>query len=265
MILGIAVSKGDVTIGYSRDGEVSISASARDAAGKSWPIEFFESRFNIEQEENHITIRNSPNANYPDPTAVSISYKVGVPFRTEVSSTISGTGRQIIVGITGPARVVTSIGDIEASHVRFGLLRARTGKGNISCTRVAQVEAETGSGNITLLEDGPSTATVEKGLGRLEVSGARGRFEGSTDKGEIHIKAVLYDDWQLKSRSGNIRIELPPGVKFEADVATNSGELSVERADMEKPNAAARQCHQNVNGGGKRIQARSDAGNISIE
>jgi DUF4097 and DUF4098 domain-containing protein YvlB len=169
------------------------------------------------------------------------------------------------MGITGPAEVVTGIGDINASYVRFSLVRAETGRGNISCTRVAQVEAETGFGNITLLEDGPSKATVKKGPGRIEVGGARGGFEGSTDSGELHIRAVLWDDWQLKSVSGNIRIELPPRAKFEADVSTTSGELCVERSDMDKSDPAAHRSHQKVNGGGKRIQARSDAGRISIE
>ena len=98
-----------------------------------------------------------------------------------------------------------------------------------------------------------------------DVGGARGGFQGSTDKGELHIKAVLWEDWQLSSISGNIRIELPPGAKSEADITTNSGEVSIGRGDMQKPDPADRRYHQIVNGGGKRIQARSDGGSVSID
>ena len=264
VILDIAVSKGNVTIAYSRDGQVSICALAQDASGKDVSTEYFGSTLTIEQANNHIAIQKLPDSAYLD-LEPNVSYKIDVPFRTEVRSAISGAGNQTVIGITGPAKIVTGLGDINVSYVRFGLVHAETAKGRISCTRVSQVEAETGSGNITLMEDGPSRATVKKGFGRIEVGGARGSVIGSTDRGDLHIKAVLWDDWQLNSTSGNIRIELPPGAGFEADVATNAGEVSVARANIDKPDGASRRWRQKVNGGGKRIQARSDAGNIFIE
>jgi DUF4097 and DUF4098 domain-containing protein YvlB len=196
---------------------------------------------------------------------LSIQYKIDVPTRTEVSSTIVGAGNQTLIGIMGPARVVTGSGDITISYIGSGLVRARTEQGKISCVRVAELEAETGSGNITLLEDGPSKAMVKKGSGTIDVGGAKGRFTGSTDRGDLHIKAVPWDDWLLSSTSGNIRIELPPKARFELDAATKAGEISLERVDMDKPDTVASQYHRTVNGGGKRIQVRSDSGNIFIE
>ncbi len=262
--LDIRVSKGDVTVSYNRDGQVSIYAFALDARGKSVSKEFFESTLNIEQTNNRIAIRDNPHDISPD-AALKISYKIDVPFRTEVRSVILGAGNQTVLGITGPATLITGIGDIEASYVRSGLVKAETGKGKISCTRVAQVEAETGSGSITLMEDGPSKATVKKGMGRIDVGGARGGFQGSTDRGELHIKAVPWDDWQLNSISGNIRVELPPGAGFEVDIATTSGEIAIGRGDMERSDAVDHRYHQKVNGGGKLIQVRSDTGSVSID
>src|SRR5215831_16014432 len=168
--------------------------------------EYFGSTLTIEQAKNHIAIQKLPDSAYLD-LEPNVSYKIDVPFRTEVRSAISGAGNQTVIGITGPAKIVTGLGDINVSYVRFGLVHAETAKGRISCTRVSQVEAETGSGNITLMEDGHSKASVKAGFGRIEVGGARGGFEGSTDQGDLHIKAVPWDDWQLKSVSGNIRIE----------------------------------------------------------
>jgi hypothetical protein len=264
LTLDIAVLKGNITISYNRDGQVTIYASARDADGRNVPAAFFESALAIAQTGNRITIRSSPIPDSPG-RVLSIQYKIDVPTRTEVSSAIVGAGNQTVIGIVGPARVVTGSGDITISYIGSGLVRARTEQGNISCVRVAELEAETGSGNITLLEDGPSKATVKKGSGTIDVGGAKGRFTGSTDRGDLHIKAVPWDDWLLSSTAGNIRIELPPKARFELDAATKAGEISLERVDMDKPDTVASQYHRTVNGGGKRIQVRSDSGNIFIE
>jgi DUF4097 and DUF4098 domain-containing protein YvlB len=146
---------------------------------------------------------------------------------------------------------VTGKGDIKASYISKGLqaevdhgnldlqvigehVEAKTGSGNISCARLAQgVSAETGDGDITLMVVGPSTATVEKGTGRIDVGGARSSFVGSTDGGDLCIKAIPHGDWQLNSVSGNIRVELPAAAKFELDASTDSGNVLVDRDDTQ--------------------------------
>ncbi len=263
VVLDIAVAKGDVTIGYSRDGEVSISASAKDVAGQYVSAEHLKTGLVIEQYENHILIRESLAT--AAELKFNISYRIDVPFQTQVNSFVAGHGNQKLIGIAGPAKLSSGIGDIEATLVRFAWIEAITGKGNISCSRSAQVVAETGAGNITLMEDGPSKAAVKKGIGRIEVGGVRGRFEGATDLGELHIKAILNDDWSLTSAAGNIRIEVPPKAKFRLDASTLAGRIYVEHSAMEKPPEDARQLRQEVNGGGKSIQARSNNGNIFIQ
>ena len=264
VIVDIAVMRGDITVGYSRDGQVSIYAFAQDSNGRSFLMETLQSRLAIEQVNNRITIRDSRQPADLE-AGLRISYRIDVPSRTEVKSSISVAGNQTVVGVSGPVTVVTSVGDIDVSYVDTEVVKAETGRGNISCSRAARVEAATGSGNITLMENGPSKAIVKKGVGRIEVGGARGSFEGSTDKGEVHLRAVLWDDWRLTSASGNLRVELPKGAKFEVDLATGAGEISLARTDMKKLDAEARQYRQKVNGGGKVIYARSQTGSISIE
>jgi len=283
--LSVSLSRGNVEIGYARDDEVAIYASGQDASGKYLPQDFFEKSLVIDQKDNHVSIRDSPGPDSllidqkdnhvsrrdsPGPDSLlsalyTINYRIEVPYRTEVESTVSGIGNQILTGVYGPARLVSGAGDISAQYVRFALLEAKTGKGNISCTRCFGVNAETGEGNITLMENGSSKATVKTGRGRIEVAGARGTFDGSTDAGMLHIKAVPSDDWQLRSNSGTIRVELPPEAKFEIDAHSDSGEVAVEREDMQKPDTDAHQLHQQVNGGGKHITAGSIKGSISIE
>jgi len=182
----------------------------------------------------------------------------------------------------GPVKTQTKKGDIKVSYISKGALaeadsgdldlevigarvEARTGAGAISCIRALQgVDAETGDGDIVLMVVGPSRATVKKGTGRIEVGAARGGLIGSTAGGDLRVKATPHDDWRLSSVSGSIRVELPLAARFEVDATTNSGEVLINRDDIERPNASVRNFRQKVNGGGKRIEAQTESGKIVI-
>jgi len=259
LVLDIALSRCDLNIRYSREGEIRISGFAKNPADKS-AEQFFKAGLVITQDKLHVTIKNAPNA--PD---AAVQIELDVPYRTELNSVVTGAGNQKLIGIAGPAKLQSGEGDIDVTFVRLGLVRARTGKGKISCTRVIQLDVETGEGNISLMEVGLSKAVVKKGPGRIEVGGARDTLEATTDSGALHIKAVPLANWQLKSSSGNIRIELPPKLNFEIAASTPSGNISIEHEGMQQPEGNVHEFHQAVNGGGKHIQAQSVSGNITIE
>jgi Putative adhesin len=266
--LSVSLSGGNVTIAYSREGKIKVTAYAKDAQGRSVPKEYFKNHLYIEQQGNNVKISDSVDKSITDlPIGVfySITYRIDVPFRTELVSTLSGLGDQKLLGIMGPAKLVSTVGNVDVQQMRVAPVQVKTGKGNISCTRDLKVDAETGEGNITLVEDGPSKAVVKRGTGKIEVAGARGGFEGSTDRGSLHIKAVLFDNWQLNSASGTIRIELPPKAAFELDAKTGGGAISINRDDLQNSDPDVRELHQEVNGGGKRIVARSEKGSIFVE
>ena len=111
---------------------------------------------------------------------------------------------------------------------------------------------------------GPSTAVVKKGTGRINVGGARGSLAGSTDQGDLYIKAIPHEDWQLSSASGDVRLELPPSAKFELEASTKTGALQFDRDDITRPEADVLQFRQAINGGGKRIAVHTESGRIVI-
>jgi DUF4097 and DUF4098 domain-containing protein YvlB len=277
--LDIEIARGDVEILYSRDQQVSVAGLAQ-ASGGGLDNNFFKAFLTIEQSGNHFKIRHVSNSAYPE-QGLSVVYRIDVPYRTEVTSNVNN-GRQTLSGIMGPVKLVTHKGDIKASYISKGLqaevdsgnldldvigehVEAKTVTGNISCRRLAQgISAETEDGDITLMVVGPSTATVKSGTGRIDAGGVRGPFIASTYAGDLHVKAVPHDDWQLNSTSGNIRLELPPAAKFELDASTASGEFQVNRDDVATPHSDVRHLHQQVNGGGKHIQAHTENGRIVI-
>jgi DUF4097 and DUF4098 domain-containing protein YvlB len=136
--------------------------------------------------------------------------------------------------------------------------------GNISCIRIpAGVTAETGEGDITLQVVGPSEARVRRGGGRIEVGGARGTITATTDTGDLHVKAIPHQDWQLTSGSGNIHLELPPATGFEIDALTRAGNITVRHEDIR--DAAGGKLTQAVDGGGRTIRVRTQNGNIVLD
>ena len=278
--LDVDVPYGDLKILYGREGQVSISGFAKATAGEKVDDSFFTTAVSIEQHGNHIAIHQRPKT-ADRKEDIKILYWIDVPYRTEVTSRL-GQGQQTIRGILGPVNAVTEKGDIAAAYISRGLqaqvgrgnldlqvigehVAATASSGNISCTRLPQgVSAETGDGDITLMVVGPSTAIVKRGTGRIDVGGARGTLVGSSDEGEVHIRATPHADWQLISGSGSVRLELPPVVKFELEASTKTGEFQIDRDDIAKPEAGSLRLHQELNGGGTRIEVHTESGKIAL-
>src|SRR5215470_16703990 len=278
--LDVHLSEGELQIAYGRDEQVSIVAIARVPAGTKAGEESLAAPISVEQDGNHVQVRN-PSGAGSAAEKIRIACRIDVPYRTEVHSVVDN-GKQTVTGIMGPVKTQTRKGDIKVSYVSKGVraeaglgnldfevigerVEARTGAGAISCIRALQGgDAETGDGDIVLTVVGTIKATVRRGTGRIEVGAARGGFIGSTAGGDLRIKAAPHDDWRLSSVSGNIRVELPKSARFEVDATTDSGEVLINRDDIERPNASVRTLRQKVNGGGKRIEAHTESGKIVI-
>ncbi len=264
IILDVSIPTGDVTISYSHAGEISVAATAQAYEG-AVPADFFDRALAVQREGDHVKVQfNSSGA--PSDNRLHVTYTIDVPNWIEINSNV-GTGKQLISGVMGPVKATTASGDVEVQYIT-NELEAKTGRGDITVVRVgAAAKVETGSGNVNMKDIGPgSSATVRKGTGRVDVDGVSGSFAGSTDAGELRVAGGVYDNWDLKSASGNIHIGIGPESKFEIDAATHTGRLSVENEDVEAPkDPNARSCHEKVNGGGKLVRARTTSGSIFIQ
>jgi len=276
--LDVHLGGGRLQIAYGRPEEVTITAFSLSPGAKTGKARGAD--LVVRQDGNKIEIRDLSSAETTEQRA-EIVCKIDVPYQTEVNSVVD-RGKQTIIGVMGPVKASTDTGDIKVSYVSKGVsveagagnlalevigerVHAKTGNGNISCIRAFQgASAETGAGDIVLMVVGPSTAIVKDGTGRIDVGGARGSFKGSTLRGDLHIKAMPHDDWWLNSSSGNIRIEVPPSTRFCVDAATKVGEILVDRTDIQRSNSELHSLYQKVNGGGKRMELRTDTGNIVI-
>lgn len=265
IILDVAVPNGNITISSAHAGEMSISATARSNANKV-PADFFERGLVVERQGEHVKVHfDSSHAPAADQT-VHVAYVIEAPNWIEVNSSV-GVGKQTISGVMGPVTAISGSGDVNATYIT-STLDVKTGRGDVAVTRVGTAaRVDTVSGNINMKDIGPgSVAIVEKGAGRVDVDGISGSFTGTTDAGDLRIAGRVYDDWNLKSDSGNIHIGTTAEAQFDLDAATRSGRLSIENEDVKAPeDPDARESHQKVNGGGKLVRARSVSGVIFIQ
>jgi hypothetical protein len=198
VMLDVDVPKGELQIFYSREGQVSVTAS-QQISSRAMQETNLEAAVALVQDGNRIRVSHvSPS---PEDAGTGILYRIDVPYRTVVTATIHD-GKLSISGILGPVHAMTERGNIAASYISKELVAkagsgdvdiqvigarvdASTGAGNISCSRAAQgVIAVTEAGDITLMVVGPSSATVKTGSGRINIGGARGTLQGTTDAGE---------------------------------------------------------------------------------
>src|SRR6516165_4279329 len=75
--LDIAIAKGDLTVAYSREGQVTIYAFAKDEDGDYTPKNLVEALLSIEQRANYIAIRDS--SKVPLAEAAGVSFRIDVP------------------------------------------------------------------------------------------------------------------------------------------------------------------------------------------
>jgi len=280
VVLDVALSRGNLQVMYSRDGQVAITAYGQATNGGKLDAQYFKSLIAVEQRGNHIQLRDVPQTEVLQ-NQKTPHYRIDVPYRTTVTSSV-GIGAQAFSGIMGPVDALGGKCDIKASYLSKGLraqvergnleievigerVEAKTGNGNVIGTRLAQgVTAESGDGDITLAVIGPSTATIKSGAGRIDVGGARGTLDGSTFSGDLHVKAEPHGDWHLHSASGAVRIELSPASKAELDASTDSGILQIDHDEIVQTPDDSRHVTQKLNGGGPHIEAHTGSGRILI-
>jgi DUF4097 and DUF4098 domain-containing protein YvlB len=281
--LDIELENADITVARGSKQQVHVTATLQGQTGTSSSGPSVQSILTIENNGGLVKVRDTADPSFRRKNGSRwIICRIDVPEKAEVKSAVQN-GNLEIVGVEGPVRATTGTGNVSVSFVLkeafaqarsgdveidsvYGRVSALTRDGNISCTRArAGVTAQTGDGDITLIVTGPSDAVVQHGRGKIDIRGAVDAIVASTDAGELSIKAAPHQDWRLTSVSGTIRVEMPSSARFEIDAASGKGGITVRPQDMHGVSPTANnRLVQKVNGGGKKIQLRSQNGKIIV-
>jgi hypothetical protein len=282
--LDLSTGSGNVQIRSGNSGQVQITGRIKitnwfggDAEDR---VKRIESNPPIQQSGNDIRIGHIDDSELR--RNVSISYEVIVPADTQIRSH-SGSGNQIVEGISGSAeveagsgnlkvsnigntvRAETGSGDIQIDQVK-GNVHTKAGSGDIRATNIAGgFEGHTGSGHIKVDQTAPGSVNVETGSGGIELTGVHGSLEASAGSGDITAEGAPAGSWSVRTGSGTVRLKMDSGAAFDLDAHTSSGSISVEQPVTVQGSIGKKDIRGKVNGGGVSVRVETGSGNVDIE
>ncbi len=213
--------------------------------------------------------------------AVSISYDVTVPARTQVRANSgsgdvavegaqlavmarTGSGDILVRGVGADADLRTGSGDIRVDGVA-GVARLGTGSGDVEATAVgAGLHATTGSGDIDAVLNGKGDVETSTGSGSISLRGVVGAVQASTGSGDVSIDGTPTGTWKLSAASGSLDVRLPREQGVTLDARTASGSLDVQVPFSTQARSDRRRVQGQVRGGGPALELSTASGAISV-
>lgn len=295
----VQTGSGSITVTGDSNGQVVVHAVIR--ANDNWMnwigggdiasrIKSIEDNPPIEQSGNTIRIGHMHDG---DLRNISISYEIHTPRETTLH-TRSGSGHQRVTNVNGPVDASTGSGGMEVSGVTSGA-RLQTGSGGIEMSDISgSVRARTGSGGIrgdkiggyssvnasakfqgkalplaSAGTTGPGAQNAylefEAGSGHIRLQNIAGSLRASTGSGGIDAEGRQMGDWDLRTGSGGVSVQLPQNSKFSLNARTNSGSVSSDFPVTAQGTMSRHELVGSVNGGGPRLDIRTGSGGIRIE
>jgi hypothetical protein len=230
--------------------------------------------------------------------SIEIELTIAVPARVRIEGETSRGDFQA-VGLAQPISLVSTSGDIELSQLT-GESRAQSTSGDITLRDLAQAATvRVTAGDVDAVEvKGPLTVRATSGdlsaqqihgdlrletsTGDVEVHGVEGSLFVSTSAGEVEVTGAACDSClietasgdittrivsaprlvQVRSSSGSVDLDLPPGAGGALDLQTASGSMQVTSAvDVETMN---RNRLSGRLGGSGTVAVRTSSGDITL-
>jgi hypothetical protein len=265
--LAVQTHSGDITVRTGPAGSVSIHGKIY--VGDHW---LFGSRqTDVSGIQNNPPVRqdgNNVRIDYVNVRDISVDYEITVPEDTTIHSR-SGSGDQIVEGTRGNADLQSGSGDLKVSRLT-GELRLQAGSGNVVAHGISgPVRGNTGSGDVELEETGSGDVDLHTGSGNIQARGVHGAFRAEAGSGDITAEGTQTGEWEIRTGSGNVHVRLPADAAFDADIATSSGTLDVDKPITTTIQGRVNDSHKTivgkVHGGGPLLSLRTGSGDIRIE
>ncbi len=283
----VATGSGGIDVRPGNSGTVHIrgmiKARGDMRAAAIEKVRYVEMNPPIERSGSLIRIGRIQDPSYQN---ISISYEIQVPSDTKLVSS-TGSGNQQVEGLRNAVRAGTGSGSIVLSAIE-GNVNAQTGSGGIDVRSITgsadlktgsgsirarelagSVRAGTGSGNISLdlktIEQGAFLEVdAQTGSGSIEVDGIYGSLKARTGSGGIRARGNPIHDWDIRTASGGITLELAPEAAYDLSVRTGSGSIDINPPVEVQGQFSRKEIQGKVRGGGSLVKAHTGSGGITI-
>jgi Putative adhesin len=263
----VLTHSGDISIRNGPAGVVTIHAKIH--VGSKWmtgshdrEVRELQQNPPIHQSGNNIRIE------YVDFHDLSVDYEITVPTETAVR-THTGSGDQTVEGLKGRIELESGSGDLRLSRLT-GEMRFHTGSGNIRAEQLSgPIYGRAGSGDLDFEETGTGDADIETGSGNIHLKGLAGGLRASAGSGDITVAGNPLESWRVHTGSGNVRLHLPSEAAFDVDLATNSGDATIDHPVTTTIQGKVQEGHKTVmgrvRGGGPLLSVRTGSGDVHVE
>ncbi|CAM4239850.1 DUF4097 domain-containing protein [Kibdelosporangium persicum] len=154
----------------------------------------------------------------------SIDYEVTLPTAAKVMGEV-GSGEVEVVGMA-EVGVRAGSGDVRVRDVP-GPVTVNVSSGRAELTGLGQsavVEASSGDVSVT---DVKGDLTVLSRSGEVNAVGVGGRTSVESSSGDVRVDMAVPQSVKVVASSGGIRVTVPRGQLYRADVSTDSGERRI--------------------------------------
>jgi DUF4097 and DUF4098 domain-containing protein YvlB len=266
--LEVLTHSGDITVRSGSSSEVKvhgvIHVNNNWLGGESREREVQELQKNppIRQNGNNIRIE------YVEMRNVSVDYEITVPADTTLRAQ-TGSGNQTVSDLKGRIELESGSGDLRLDRLT-GEMRFHTGSGNIHAEKLAgPIYARAGSGDLDFEETGAGDADIETGSGNIHVNGLAGGLRASAGSGDITVNGNPKESWRVHTGSGDVRLRLPSEAAFDVDLATSSGDATINHPVATTVQGKVQEGHKTVvgkvRGGGPLLSVHTGSGDVSVD
>jgi DUF4097 and DUF4098 domain-containing protein YvlB len=167
--------------------------------------------------------------------------------------------------VGGGARLAVEHGELKASDVK-GPLTASVSFNEVSLTSIGgPVEVKVSHGGVHA-EDLRKGGQIEAVGDEVVVERFSGPLRVETQRGGIQLvpAGALVDSVSATAVGGGIRLEVPPGSRFELTALARRGEVQVELPDFAVAETTRERVRGTLGGGGKSVLLSAERGDISL-
>jgi DUF4097 and DUF4098 domain-containing protein YvlB len=178
----------------------------------------------------------------------------------------SGGVRARLSPAAAEAEVETGSGDVKIEG-GVAALKAHTGSGGIAVhlsSPAKSVRLRSSSGDVEL-SGGAEEADVHTSSGEVRLSGLTGKADLGSSSGDVAarwVKLSSGDEVRVRTSSGSVRLELPPGVSPSGTLDTGSGKIAADSPGTF--NRRHSTCELAGRPGAPRIDVETGSGDITL-
>ncbi len=235
----------------ARDGRVEAADLGDDLTLEARQVEVevtgVEGRADLDVQHGRLTLRRAGGV------VAKLSHVEVVVESVEGDVTIDArNGAAAVKDVGGGVEVATSFGDVHVERVG-GEVRAKADRGAVSAEDVrgavtaeathenVRLERVGGRVEVTVRHGGLSARALEDGArvrgagDDVAIDGFRGAVDVEVERGSVHLAPdrPITEALTATAREGAVRLEVPPGSRFDLQVESRQGELDIDVPGLE--------------------------------